>query len=129
MCFSRDLFFFLGKINCRRGMQFWPPYRTFSQELRTIFDWNSKVTKTVNFIPKHQKFLELLLRTCRMQFWQPCMKLAEKVRKIDDQFLKKNLCVIQEICSSFSEGSYVDVKGSFEHRAETFPQELRTYFD
>ena len=77
MCYSRDFFFFLGRIICGRGMQFWPPCRTFAKT-PNIFWLKFKSDKTVNFFLQHQFFLDLFLRTCRMQFWQPCLKLPHQ---------------------------------------------------
>ena len=80
--------------------------------------------KTVNFFYQHQFFLEFFLRTCRMQFWQPCLKLLPNSVKLTLEFSKnfKKLSVIQEICSSFSAGPSVDVECSFDNRAWSFHQ-------
>ena len=43
-----------------------------------IFWLKFKSDKTINFFPQHQIFLELFLRTCRMQFCRPCMKLPHQ---------------------------------------------------
>ena len=57
---------------------FWPRCRNFSAKTTNIFWLKFKSDKTVNFFPQHQVFLELFFRTCRMQFWQPCMKLPHQ---------------------------------------------------
>ena len=80
--------------------------------------------KTVNFLYQYQFFLDFFLRTCRMQFWQPCLKLLPNSVKLTLEFSKnfKKLCVIQEICSSFWAGPSVDVECSFDNRAWSFHQ-------
>ena len=71
------MFFFLGRIICRREKQFWTPCRNFSARTSNIFWLNFKSDKkTVKVFPQHQFFLELFLRTCRIQFWQTCMELS-----------------------------------------------------
>ena len=122
MCYSRDLFFFLGRTICRREMQFWPPCRNFSPKTPNIIWLKFKTDQTVNFFSQQQISLELFLRTCRMQFLQPCMKFSPISVNLTLEFSKecKNLCVIQEICSFFSAGPSVDVECSFDHRAVLF---------
>ena len=130
--FTREICFSFSEwSSVESTIHFWLRCPTFSQKVRTYFDWNSKVIKTNNFFPQRQFFLELFLRKCRMQIWQLCMKLPHQTPWIwrSNSQKKTNFCVIQEIRSSFSEGSSVDVECSFNHRAETFPQRHRTYFD
>ena len=78
--------------------------------------------KTVKFFPQYQLFLEFFLRTCRMQFWQPCMKFPPNSVNLTLEFSKKykKISFTREICFSFSEWSSVESTIHFDYGAVLF---------
>ena len=129
MCFSRELFFFLGRIICRCEMQVWPPCRNFSAKTPNIIWLKFKSDKTVNFIPKHQIFLELSICTCRMQFWQPCMKLSPNSVYLTLVFPKKAKVLLYLRDLFFPGMIFRWSEMKFLTPCPNFSAKLRTYFD